>query len=160
MTHLVRLTLPGFLLISISLLLSGCSAYMAANQPGKKDFNVLKPGTARSVVIAELGKPLTTEMQGGHKVDIFKFTQGYGAGVRAGRAIVHGAASVATLGLWEVIGTPVEGHFNGTELSIEVHYNMQDQVIRVVPLKGQEEINRNMADTAKAPPKPPVKEGY
>lgn len=125
-------------------LLSGCSAYMAANQPAAKNFAVLKQGTPRGAVIAELGKPIHSEPG----MDIYKFTHGYDGAVRAGRAVFHGAASVATLGLWEVIGTPIEGHANGTELSVEVHYDIDNRVSKVVPLKGAEEINRNMADLA------------
>lgn len=140
-------------LIYLSVTLSACSAYMAANQPGQKNFNVLKPGTQRNVVIAELGKPIYTELVPGGKKDIFKFVQGYHGGVRAGRAVAHGAASVMTLGLWEVIGTPVEGYMNGTELSVEVNYDASDQVTKVVPLKGKEEIDRNIADVNKPPAK-------
>lgn len=144
----------------LSLSVGGCSAYMAANQPGKKNFNVLKAGTPRPEVIAELGKPLSTEVVHGRKNDIFKFVQGYDPEVRAGRAVVHGAASVMTLGLWEVIGTPVEGHFKGTELSIQVQYDPQDRVAQVVPLKGKEEVDSELAKTMKPKPKPQEDQGF
>lgn len=121
---------------------------MAANQPPPKNFAVLKQGTQRSLVIAELGTPVHSEDGAAGKKDIYKFTHGYHSGVRAGRAVAHGAASVATLGLWEVIGTPLEGYANGSQLSVEVHYDANDQVAQVVPLKGAEEINRNLADLA------------
>ena len=42
--------------------------------------------------------------------------------------------------LWEVVGTPVEGYMNGSHLSAEVHYDTNDVVARIVPLKGEEEI--------------------
>jgi len=134
------------LLLVVAIYFSGCSAYMAANQPPPKNFAVLKQGTQRSLVIAELGTPVHSEVATTGKKDIYKFTHGYHGAVRAGRAVAHGAASVATLGLWEVIGTPIEGYANGTELSVEVHYDANDQVAQVVPLKGAEEINRNLAD--------------
>lgn len=132
--------------------LGGCSAYMAANQPGQKDFSVFKSGTPRAKVIAEFGAPMHTEQTPQGKHDIFKFVQGYHGAVRAGRAVVHGAASVATLGLWEVIGTPIEGHMNGTELSVRVTYDHLDQVAKVDPLKGEEEVLRNLNDVTQPPP--------
>ena len=137
----------AFVLVA-AIWISGCSAYMAANQPPPKNFAVLKQGTQRSLVIAELGTPVHSEAGPTGKKDIYKFTHGYHGAVRAGRAVAHGAASVATLGLWEVIGTPLEGYANGTELSVEVRYDANDQVAQVVPLKGAEEINRNLADLA------------
>lgn len=119
---------------------AGCSAYMAANQPGQKDIAVLNPGQPRAKLIAEFGQPIHTETKDGVRKDIFQWTQGYHSGVRAGRAVGHAVASVATLGLWEVVGTPVEGYMNGSQLSAEVHYDRNDIVAKVVPLKGEEEI--------------------
>lgn len=119
---------------------AGCSVYMAANQPGQKDLALLSPGQPRAKLIAEFGQPMHSETKDGARTDIFQWTQGYHPGVRAGRAAGHAVASVATLGLWEVVGTPVEGYMNGTQLSAEVHYDRNDVVAKVVPLKGEEEI--------------------
>ena len=143
-----RTIISASFVLVVAIWISGCSAYMAANQPASKNFSVLKQGTQRSLVIAELGTPVYSEVGSIGKTDIYKFTHGYHGAVRAGRAVAHGAASVATLGLWEVLGTPIEGYANGTELSVEVHYDANDLVAKVVPLKGTEEINRNMADFA------------
>lgn len=113
---------------AVLLAISGCSVYMAAKQPGAKDLSVLKEGTPRGHVIAELGAPVWSGDKGGSKVDIFAFTQGYSAGAKAGRAFFHGAADFFTLGLWEVVGTPVESVASGTEMKVEVTYDEKDQV--------------------------------
>lgn len=118
--------------------LSGCAVYMAANQPDKKDVGILKSGTPRNAVLAELGTPIETTIRGGAKVDVFTFTQGYSSLEKGGRAVLHGAADVFTLGLWEVIGTPIEGYANGTKVSVEITYDREDRVVRVVPIRGQE----------------------
>ena len=118
--------------------LAGCSVYMAANQPDKKDMGVLKSGTPRSVVVAELGAPVETITRGGAKVDLFTFVQGYSGLEKGGRAVLHGAADVFTLGLWEVVGTPIEGYANGTKVSVEITYDREDRVVKVVPIRGQE----------------------
>ena len=118
--------------------LPGCAVYMAANQPDKKDLGVLKAGTPRNAVVAELGAPIQSMEKAGVKVDLYTFTQGYSGLEKGSRAVLHGAADVLTLGIWEVVGTPIEGVANGTKVSVEVTYDKQDRVATVVPIRGQE----------------------
>jgi len=96
--------------------LTSCSVFMAAKQPGKKDLSVLQRGTPRGTVITELGAPSLSETERGKKIDYFSFTQGYGTATKAARAALHGTADIFTLGIWEIIGTPTESVFDGTEL--------------------------------------------
>jgi hypothetical protein len=42
---------------------------------------------------------------------------------------------VLTLGLWEGIGTPVEGTFSGDEMAYEVRYDDDSRVDQVIVLK-------------------------
>ena len=128
------------LALLLALNLSGCAVYMAANQPDKKDVGVLTTGNARVAVIAELGMPVQTTMKDGAKVDLFSFTQGYSGLEKGGRAVLHGAADVLTLGLWEVVGTPIEGVANGTKVSVEVTYDREERVAKVVPIRGGEKL--------------------
>jgi hypothetical protein len=114
---------------------SGCSVFMAAKQPPKKDLAVLEVGTHRARLIAEFGAPVHTETKDGNKVDVFKFVQGYSTGAKTGRAVFHGAADVFTLGLWEVVGTPTEAAFDGQDMAVQVSYDAQDQVAESVVLK-------------------------
>lgn len=118
---------------------------MAANQPSQKDLSILSKGQPRAKLLAEFGTPVHTETTPAGRKDIFTFKQGYHGGVKAGRAILHGVADVATLGLWEAVGTPTEGYMNGSDLSAEVSYDAQDIVSNVVPLKGAEEISKGTA---------------
>ena len=112
----------------------GCSVYMATKQPTKKNVELFATGTPRSEIIAEFGNPTTTEEQDGKIHDIFKFTQGYTDGAKTGRALFHGVADVFTLGLWEVLGTPIEASADGTEMAYEVIYNEDKRVEQVIPL--------------------------
>jgi hypothetical protein len=114
---------------------SGCSVFMAAKQPDAKDVGLFKAGTPRSLLLAEFGLPVASEERGGHKYEIFKFRNGYSAGAKAGRAVFHGAADVLTLGLWEVVGTPTEAAFSGTEMAYRVRYDKSDVVDEVASLK-------------------------
>ena len=67
--------------------------------------------------------------------EIYRFVDGYSAGAKAGRAVFHGTADLFTLGLWEAIGTPTEGIFNGDEMAYEVSYDENDRVDQVILLK-------------------------
>ena len=146
-----RRTAGLVMVVSVSLLATGCSVYMAAKQPGKKDLSVLKEGTARGHVIAELGSPIHTEERPDGRMDIYKFVQGYDDGVKVGRALFHGTADVLTLGLWEVVGTPVEALIDGTEVKVEVYYDSSDKVRSVNTVSGGEVIASSQEDTNKSP---------
>ena len=123
--------------VSLALFSStGCSVYMAANQPGKKNIDLFKVGTPRSLLLAEFGLPTASEVRkDGKKYEIFAFTQGYSTGAKAGRAIFHGAADILTIGLWEAVGTPTEAAFDGTEMAYQVRYDDEDKIDEVVLLK-------------------------
>lgn len=120
----------GRVTIVTSLLLgaSGCSVYMAATAPEERDLSVLKEGTPRNRVIAALGSPVLTSTKDGVTMDTFAFRQGHHRAVNTGRAFIHGAADFFTLGLWEVIGTPVEIAVRGTDMRLEVTYDESDRV--------------------------------
>jgi hypothetical protein len=104
---------------------------MAIEQPDKKDLSLFAPGTPRKKLIAEFGMPKTSKLVGLQRVDVFTFIQGYSRAARAGRALAHGAADVATGMLWEVAGTPAEVMMSGEKLSYEVLYDEHDRVVRV-----------------------------
>jgi outer membrane protein assembly factor BamE (lipoprotein component of BamABCDE complex) len=114
--------------------LMGCSVYMASTQPDKKNLDVLKAGTPRSQVIAELGTPTWAGERDGSKVDVFAFKQGYSTGAKVGRALFHGVADIFTVGLWEAVGTPTEMIASGTDMKLEVAYDKEDRVKEVKTL--------------------------
>ncbi len=131
--------------IAIAILgqLNGCSVYMAATQPEKKNTNVLAVGTPRSMVIAELGQPSSTEVKNNKRTDYFSFVQGYSKGAKVGRAVLHGTADVLTLGLWEVLGTPTEVVFSGDKVTYEIVYDNDDKVEQVIPINVPEPKQEN-----------------
>ena len=120
---------------------SGCAAIKATQQPGKKNLSVLSPGTPRSHVIAELGAPLWSNEHDGTTVDVFAFKQGYTKGIKAGRALVHGAADVVTGGLWEVVGIPAESLADGSDVKVEVTYDDHRAVSSIDVIAGEDVIN-------------------
>lgn len=133
----------------MAFLTAGCAVVLAAKQPDAKDLSVLNTGTPRTHVIAELGAPVWSGEKDGRKVDLFAFTQGYSKGSKAARAFAHGVADVFTLGLWEIVGTPIESVATGTQMKVEVTYDEKDMV-KTAELLGQEK----PTDTAKGEEKP------
>ncbi|SDT91822.1 hypothetical protein [Nitrosomonas ureae] len=120
-----------------AMVISGCSVFMAAKQPEKKDIDLLKEGVTRTQLISEFGAPVISEYKNGKRFEIFKFVQGYSTGTKAGRAFLHGAANVATLGLWELVGTPTEITFSGDDMAFQVQYDESDVVEEVVIIKKE-----------------------
>ncbi|SEQ28897.1 hypothetical protein [Nitrosomonas ureae] len=120
-----------------AMVISGCSVFMAAKQPEKKDIDLLKEGVTRTQLISEFGAPVISEYKNGKRFEIFKFVQGYSTGTKAGRAFLHGAANVATLGLWELVGTPTEITFSGDDMAFQVQYDENDVVEEVVIVKKE-----------------------
>ena len=125
------------LLAVLASVTSGCSVYLASKQPEAKDLSVLSSGTPRNQVVAMLGAPVVSETRDGERVDTFAFKQGYSRGAKTARAFFHGAADVLTLGLWEVIGTPVEVVASGRDMRIEVTYDEKDRVKATTPIEGR-----------------------
>jgi hypothetical protein len=120
---------------SVSVLLSGCAVFMAAKQPDNKDLSLMQVGMTRNILISEFGEPIKVNDKNGSKTEIFKFVDGYSTGGKVGRAVGHAAADVFTLGLWEVVGTPVEGEFDGDTMAYQVTYDKNDVATEVIPLK-------------------------
>lgn len=120
--------------IAVCISTCGCSVFLAATQPPRKNIALLAPGTSRAALIAEFGTPSRSRLVDWKRVDIFTFTQGYSRESRAGRAIAHGTADVLTGGLWELAGTPTEMIFSGDKISYEVTYDSTDHVARVARL--------------------------
>ena len=134
--------LSRFFVLALSLIfIAGCSVVMATQQPSRMDFSVLSKGVDRSRVIAELGAPLTTDVKDGKRTDVFSVRQGYSTGAKVGRALFHGAADVFTLGLWEVVGTPVEAIASGTVVKVGVTYDKNDRVEEIITYSGKEKVD-------------------
>ena len=86
------------------------------------------------MVLLEVGTPAGTIEEDGYRVDLFSFTQGYSKGTRIARATGHGALELATIGIWGLIGTPIEQSYNGTIMGYKVTYDENDIVMKAEKL--------------------------
>ncbi|MEI8054767.1 MAG: hypothetical protein WCH10_02040 [bacterium] len=94
--------------ICIGLLLSGCSVYKAASNEGVSVSDVSKCKTRTCLLSHGM------EVIDRHEEKNGKYLETYRAvarksGATYARAVGHGALDLMTLGLWEAVGTPVEG---------------------------------------------------
>lgn len=127
--------IPKISLVALlAFLLGGCSVYMAAHQPSEKNVGLFVAGTPRSFLIAEFGQPVSSDIKNGQRYEIFRFTQGYSGGAKAGRAFAEGVADVMTLGVAEIITTPVESIADGNLTAYGVVYDSNDLVVQVISL--------------------------
>lgn len=118
------------LLLALPLVLTGCSVYMAAAGDKEPNLGAFNVGSSRGQVEAQLGNAkTTTTLPNGDREDLYQYT--IGNEPSAGRAIGHGAADVLTLGLWEVLGTPIEAGSQGTKKEIRIEYNAQNIVTKI-----------------------------
>jgi len=118
--------MKGLVVVIGLLCLSGCSVGMALS--GEKDPNIgaIKIGSARGEVEMHLGPPTTsTTYENRTRVDIYEYE--IGNEPSAGRALGHGVMDVLTLGIWEVVGTPIEA-VQGEKRQITITYDANDHV--------------------------------
>ena len=100
----------SLLLLCGMMLIQGCSAMMASKKKTRKDLSVIKVGGDRDEIVQVLGAPyMSSRLDDGGVKDIYKIVENAGTEETRTFAIVgHTAMDVVTLGLWEIIGTPLE----------------------------------------------------
>ena len=113
--------------------LSACSVGMALSGEDNPDLGAVRMGAQRGEVELHLGAPIkTVSLQDGRRADVYEYQ--IGNEPSAGRAIGHGAMDVLTLGLWEVIGTPIEG-VQGETYHATITYDRDDRVVEITTKK-------------------------
>ena len=116
---------------------------MAATKPPKKDLNVLNLGTPRDTILGEFDPPTSSvKNENGEVVETWSFKQGDSTGLKVGKTAFHAAADVATLGLWEVVGTPAEVIMEKDLRTYVVTFDEQEKV-KAVKVLGKGGIQEN-----------------
>lgn len=110
-------------------LLTGCSVGMALSGSSNPDIGSIRVGSTRGEVEMQLGSPVRTHAaKGSSRTDIYQYE--IGNEPSAGRAVAHGVMDVLTLGIWEIVGTPIEA-VQGDKYEATVTYDEQDRVANV-----------------------------
>lgn len=118
------------MMICAVILLSGCSVYMAASKKGTNLEDLSKCKT-RACLIVHGAEPL--QVSGlPPNTEAFKVLKPHGS---TGRAVMHGLLDVATLGIWEVAGTPIEAAYDRNKYyAIRVTYEPGTENIKQIAL--------------------------
>lgn len=98
-------------LLLSAFLLSGCAVAMSANRSTYQgDPSMIQPGADRTLIESTFGSPnMTASLNNGATKAIYKIDpNAHRAGTRNAAVAGHVVADVLTLGLWEVVGTPLE----------------------------------------------------
>jgi hypothetical protein len=118
-----------YFFVSLLVMLSGCAVGMAASGQKDLDVSVLEVGQSRKVVESFLGVPVSTLDQSSEKrTDVYEYE--IGDQPSTGRAWMHGALDVVTIGLWEFVGSAIEGS-KGDMYSIPITYGPDDRLLAV-----------------------------
>lgn len=121
------------LAILSALLLSACSVGMALNGQNDPDLSVVKKDVHRTDVEMQLGTPIQINTApNGQITAIYEYE--VGREPSTGRAVAHGVMDVLTLGIWEVVGTPVEV-LKGDKLYLIVIYDKNGRLISATKSK-------------------------
>jgi hypothetical protein len=109
--------------------LSACSVGMAMSGKENPDLGAIRTGASRGEVELQLGPPIkSASLDDGVRTDVYAYE--IGNEPSAGRAIGHGVLDVLTLGIWEVVGTPIEG-FQGESYHATITYDRNDKVVDI-----------------------------
>ena len=105
--------------------LSGCAASRALDKPAPKNYGVLKPGTNRDLVRAELGQPQQSVSK--NDCDVFAFEKG-SSGWKYMRAIGYSILDIGTLGVSEVVTNAAEAGVGKEKVRVRVCYDKNQDV--------------------------------
>jgi hypothetical protein len=113
----LRLVLLGVVAQAVT----ACSVGLALHGEDPPDLSVLKAGTPKTQIESKLGPPDSEAiLADGRTQSTYAYEVGNESS--AGRAGVHAAMDILTLGVWELVGTPLEA-MQGEEMRVVITYD-------------------------------------
>jgi hypothetical protein len=129
-----RHVIATLLTASIWVPLQACFVGMASSGSEKPDLGAIRVGPSRGEVELHLGSAVkTTPLPDGRRADVYQYE--IGNEPSAGRAVGHGVMDVLTLGIWEIVGTPIEA-VQGETYSATITYDESDKVADIKTQKA------------------------
>lgn len=119
----------GFLLALSPTLFSGCAVYMAAKGSPEPPAGAPLVGQDRNAVIANIGPPKQSTDSNGRRLETYEYKTDDEPS--PWRAVVHGVLDLASVGIWEAIGTPIEMS-QGKKVRVTVEYDEDGRVSNVL----------------------------
>ncbi len=107
-------------MVLLAVAVSACSVGMAARTGGVKVEHVTKCQTRQCFLALDTAEVIDKQRRAdGGLTETYRFQLKRGS---AGRAAMHGLLDVATLGVWEVVGTPLEATKKRKYIVIKADY--------------------------------------
>ena len=126
MQHTSTLTLAGILMLAAA----ACSPVMEATRPTPTDISQFAVGENRMQVVGVLGAPTAEVKDGDHSCDVYKlYTRGPGDVSKGAIAAGEVVADVFTLGLTEIIFTPVEAGTRNAKHTVTICYDESGKML-------------------------------
>ena len=126
-------------IVALSMLLPGlqaCSVGMALSGEEAPNLAACRVGAPKSDIEVQLGPPVSvTTLPDGSQSCTYEYE--IGNEPSPGRAVAHGAMDVLTLGIWEVVGTPVEA-LQGSKYRMTVVYDQENVAKEITTSKVSE----------------------
>jgi hypothetical protein len=120
-------------IVLIALTLSSCSVGMAMSGKPNPNLGAVRTGATRGEVELHLGAPVrSTTLPDGSRLDVYEYE--IGNEPSGGRAVGHAVMDILTLGIWEIVGTPIEG-VQGDKFELSVSYDKDDTVMSITSQK-------------------------
>lgn len=118
--------------IAVVTSLAACSPVMESNRPDPIDLKQFVVGEERTKVITVIGAPLTNFQEAGNACDVYQlYTDGPGSGGKVAIAAGEAVVDVFTLGLAEVIFTPVEAGTKNAKHTVTFCYGTDNMLVSV-----------------------------
>ena len=132
----VALTFQAATLVIIMLTLSACSVGMAVGGDDQPDLVVAQVGASKEKIDAEFSPPTKIEVrEDGGAECLYIFVLGDERSYS--RAVLHAGLDALTIGLWEVVGTPIERHIEETQeyqMTVVYDINAIARSVKIQPI--------------------------
>lgn len=120
--------LSTLVFLSIWPFCTGCSVILAASPSEEPNLQVLAVGTTETQVEEELGLPISSIRTRSGKINTYQYFSGDRESY--GRAAAYTVLDVLTIGLAEIVTTPIEA-LQGDKHTVKITYNFNDCVTKV-----------------------------
>lgn len=110
----------NYVIAAASVLLSSCAVYKAAENKGVSPKDISRCETRMCFLSHGMNPVEKTTLKNGQYLEIYR-AQSRKTGLNYVRAAGHGALDVATLGIWEVAGTPIESAISNNRGYVVAH---------------------------------------
>ena len=109
---------------------SGCSVVMESTRPTPIDMSQFAVGESHLQIVEVLGAPTGTVKDGDQSCDVYKlYTHGPGGVGKVTIAAAEAVADVFTLGLAEVISSPIEGVTRNAKHTVTMCYDKDGKLL-------------------------------